>query len=290
MQLHFHVLASGSSGNASVLEVGDFCLLIDFGMSPRLLTPRLRKAGLDWARIDAVILTHTHSDHWKASTLTQLAKLRIPLYCHVDHAAAIDAGRRSFAALSAAGLIRHYQPGERLALHPACACVPIALEHDDPMTCGFRLEGTSRGRHWALGYAADLGSWQRDLLKHLADVDLLALEFNHDVDMQLASGRSPYLIRRVLGDRGHLSNEQAADLLAAILQVSAPGRLAHLVQLHLSDDCNRPALAASAARRALKQSGAELTVHTTQRGRIGPSITLGAARQRHVQPLLPFAD
>jgi phosphoribosyl 1,2-cyclic phosphodiesterase len=293
MQVRFHVLASGSSGNACLLDVGGFGVLIDFGLPPRLLTPRLRKARLSWNHIDAVVLTHTHTDHWKPATLTQLARQRVPIYCHAEHVKTIDGGRRAFAALSAAGLIRHYVSGESLALHAKCRCVPIAVDHDDPMTHGFRFEGEASGIPWAVAYAADLGSWRPELARHFADADLLALEFNHDVPMQLESGRPPLLIRRVLGDNGHLSNEQAAELVSAIVKRSMPGRLAHLVQLHLSQDCNRAELAEAAARQALERLGVEVAIHTTDRRRMGPSIAIGPDKReacKHVQPLLPFAE
>ncbi len=293
MQVRFHVLASGSSGNACVLDVGGFGVLIDFGLPPRLLTPRLRKARLSWNHIDAVVLTHTHTDHWKPATLTQLARMRVPIHCHAEHVKMLDGGRRAFAALSAAGLIRHYEPGESFALHAKCRCVPIAVDHDDPMTHGFRFEGEAHGIPWAIGYAADLGSWRPELARHFADVDLLALEFNHDVPMQLSSGRHPLLIRRVLGDNGHLSNDQAAELLTAILKASTPGRLAHVVQLHLSQDCNRAELAEAAARQVLDLLGVDMAIHTTDRRRVGPSIAIGAIQTRtcrHVQQHLPFAE
>src|SRR5262249_58433243 len=86
-----------------------------------------------------------------------------------------------------------------------------------------------------------------ELADALADVDLLALEFNHDVGLERSSGRSPYLIARVLGEEGHLSNEQAANLLREVLRRSPPGRLRQLVQLHLSRECNRPHLAPETA-------------------------------------------
>jgi phosphoribosyl 1,2-cyclic phosphodiesterase len=187
-------------------------------------------------------------------------------------------------ALASLGLIRHYEPGERLKLHGDCTCTPIPLRHDAGMTCGFRFEG----RDWAIGYAADLGSWHAKLARQLADVDLLALEFNHDVAMQLASGRHPLLIRRVLGDDGHLSNDQAADMLAHILRLSEPGRIKHVVQLHLSRECNRPALASAAARQALEILGLEIPVHTTVQGKAGPTIRLGELRTKCLQPTLAF--
>ncbi|HZZ80798.1 MAG TPA: MBL fold metallo-hydrolase [Gemmataceae bacterium] len=291
MRVHFHVLASGSAGNACLLDADGFGVLIDFGLPPKLLLPRLRKARLSWHRIDAVVLTHTHTDHWKPATLTQFAKLGVPIYCHAEHMHAMDQGRRSFAALSAAGLMRGYQSGQPIELHAHCRCIPIAVDHDEPMTHGFRFDGTSRGREWSVAYASDLGCWQPSLARHFADVDLLALEFNHDVPMQLRSGRHPMLIRRVLGKGGHLSNEQAAALLEEIVAGSTPGRLRHLVQLHLSDDCNHAELAATAAMDVIERAGIDIEIHTTARGRSGPSISLAPIPVRtHVQPMLPFAD
>jgi phosphoribosyl 1,2-cyclic phosphodiesterase len=293
MSVQFHVLASGSSGNACVLNVGGFGVLVDFGLSPRLLAPRMKRCRVTWDRVQAVVLTHGHTDHWNATTLSHLAKLRLPIYCHPEHLAVFDKESRAFTALSAAGLIRHYQPGEPLQLHADCRCLPMGLDHDGASTCGFRFEGAG----WAIGYAADLGCWRPQLARQLADVDLLAIEFNHDVEMQLASGRHPLLIRRVLGDSGHLSNDQGASLLAEVLRLSQPGRVRHLVQLHLSRQCNRADLAATAAQEVVDRLGIAMSVHTTEQGHAGPTITLGEdcsevpkrAWATFVQPMLPFA-
>jgi hypothetical protein len=102
------------------------------------------------------------------------------------------------------------------------------------------------------------------LAEAFADVDVLALEFNHDVDMELGSGRSAALIDRVLGNHGHLSNEQATELLAEVLRRSAGPRLQHLVQLHLSQQCNRPALARQAVRRIIDGLNHKVRLHTAE--------------------------
>ena len=164
------------------------------------------------------------------------------------------------------------------------------------MTCGFRFEGTG----WAIAYAADLGCWTPELARQFADVDLLALEFNHDIQMQLASGRHPLLIRRVLGDCGHLSNDQGAALLSEILKISEPGRVRHLVQLHLSRQCNRPQLAEAAAQQVLDRLAIDLQIHTTSQDHAGPSIELGKIATTlsqwqtrppaFVQPVLAFPE
>src|SRR5213076_1241688 len=84
-----------------------------------------------------------------------------------------------------------------------------------------------------------------------AGVDVLAVEYNHDERMQRASGRPQILINRVLGDRGHLSNAQAAELTRTVARSCGPDGLRCLIQLHLSRDCNRPDLAAASGRAAL---------------------------------------
>jgi phosphoribosyl 1,2-cyclic phosphodiesterase len=264
-------------------------------------------AGASWRQVHAAVLTHTHSDHWNERTLTHLLRLRIPLYCHIEHYEALVAYSPAFATLQAENLVRPYEPDQELTLAPGLRCRPLRLRHDGGLTCGFRFDGHADffGQAWALGYVADLGCWGPDLVRALGDVDLLALEFNHDVGMERNSGRSPRLIARVLGDEGHLSNAQAAALLHAIMHTSAPGRLRQVIQLHLSRECNHPDLAAAAAQVALGDLAGGIAVHTAcqdtpsptfplingthgtgrRLGRIGPKNRARAAS--HSQPWLP---
>src|SRR5262245_57043447 len=85
MPARFCVLASGSAGNCTFLQVDGFGLLIDIGLGPRLLGARLSAVGASWKHVNAVLLTHTHTDHWKDLTLLQLRRLGIPLYCSPEH-------------------------------------------------------------------------------------------------------------------------------------------------------------------------------------------------------------
>ena len=119
MRVKFHILASGSSGNACVLDVGGFGVLLDFGLSPRQLAPRMKACRVSWDRIHAVVLTHMHTDHWQAVTLSQFAKLKLPVYCHAEHVAEFNQSNRAYAALDAAGLIRRFEPGAPLQLNPS---------------------------------------------------------------------------------------------------------------------------------------------------------------------------
>ncbi len=282
----FTVLASGSSGNASLLEADGFGLLIDIGLGPRQLTARMAATGRSWRHVHAVVLTHTHGDHWNVRTLAGLLARRIPLYCHAEHRAALrEACGSLYQDFDGAGLLRCFGEDELLRLG-GLECRPLPVRHDGGATFGFRIRTATKdtaakeaAAEWSLGYVADLGCWDAALADALAEVDLLAIEFNHDVAMQRQSGRAPMLIARVLGDEGHLSNEQAADLLGEVLRRSGPGRVRQLVLLHLSRQCNRPDLALAAARAAIDALGFELPVHAARQDTPSPRFEMSAAPQ-----------
>jgi phosphoribosyl 1,2-cyclic phosphodiesterase len=295
MALRFTVLASGSAGNACLVEADGFGVLLDAGLGPRQLAARLAAIGRSWSDVRAVLLTHTHSDHWKDRTLAHLSRRGTPLYCHPEHHLVLLTYSPGFAELRDAGLVRSFEPHDELELAPGLRCRPFPVRHDGGATFGFRLEGGGPhllGRGTAVGYAADLGSWGAEVVEVLADVELLAVEFNHDVALERASGRMPRLIARVLGDDGHLSNEQGAELVRAALGRSAAGRLRHLVQLHLSRDCNRPALAQAAAHPTLVELAPTAELHTAEQDVPGATLHLGGAaadapRRPHRLPRVP---
>ncbi len=279
MTLRFTVLASGSAGNASLIEVDGLGVLLDGGIGPRTLASRLAAVGRSWDSIHAFLLTHTHTDHWNDRTFAHLHRRGIPVYCHAEHQEPLLAWSDSFRDVHVARLVQNYEPNQELALAPNLRCRPLPVRHDGGATFGFRFEVLSElfGPSAALGYVADLGCWDGDLLASLLDVDLLALEFNHDVELEYRSGRHPRLIARVLGDEGHLSNEQAAGLLQAVLSSSSANRLQHLVQLHLSRECNRPALAHSAAQAVLNGHQGTVSIHTASQDGPGPTLHVGPA-------------
>jgi phosphoribosyl 1,2-cyclic phosphodiesterase len=278
MPASWTVLGSGSGGNASLLELDGAGLLVDIGLGPRQLASRLRAVGFGWESIRGVVLTHTHSDHWNPRSLAKLAELRIPFYCHAEHLRPLNLSSREFQTLQFGRLVKTYAAGMAFTPLSKTLCRAMPLAHDGGATFGFRIESdqNSLGQSWSVGYVADLGSWEPSLPRALADVDVLAVEFNHDVEMQRSSGRDAWLIRRVLGDFGHLSNDQGARLLAECAQHSAPGRLRHVIQLHLSRDCNRPQLAVAAAREVIARHRLDVALHTACQDLPGPRICLEA--------------
>ena len=280
MPIQFAVLASGSRGNASLVQAGHAGLLIDLGLGPKALAARLEGVGSDLGRIGTAVLTHTHGDHVQASTVRLLAVRKIPLYCHEGHRQAL-AACPGFRDLDALRLVRHYD--DRPFLAPTGLRIePVELSHDGGPTFGFRVEGRSeRGsRPISLGYMADTGCWSEATADAMTDVNALGIEFNHDVTLQLNSGRAAYLIRRNLGDRGHLSNDQGAGLVSAVLGRSSPGSVRDVVLLHLSEQCNRPKLALAQAREAVRASGRRIAIHAARQAEAYPNLLVKAGRRR----------
>ena len=277
MTARFTVLASGSKGNASLLEVNGFGLLIDCGLHARDLTARLATIGVSWDRVHAVVLTHTHSDHWNARAFSTLRTRRIPIYAHQAHLDHLNTATSSLAPLHRASLTRLYSEGTAIDFAPGLTGRAVWVSHDAEPTFGFRIDhqDDGEGPAWSLGYAADLGCASEELVEAFAGVDVLAIEYNHDEKMERASTRPGFLIQRVLGDKGHLSNRQAADVTRAVAARSGPLFPAHLVQLHLSDECNEPMLAESVGRNALADLNPAATVTTAFQDRPSRSIALG---------------
>lgn len=283
MPARFCVLASGSAGNVAFVQVDGFGLLIDVGIGPRLLGARLAAVGASWQSVNAVVLTHTHTDHWKDVTLAQLHRFGIPIYCSQGHHESLNRVAGNFTRLHSARLVRPFHAGEQFELSAGLKCRPIAVPHDADPTFAFRLDGSPGlfGPQWSLGYAADLGEVREELITAFADVNVLAIEFNHCVRMEKLSGRPRFLVDRVLSEYGHLSNDQAADAVRKIVRGSAPSALRHLVQLHLSRDCNRPTLAAEHGAMALADVGSAAIVTTAQQFAAARIISLENGFSRH---------
>ncbi len=281
MAVQFAVLASGSRGNSSLIRAGGSGLLVDLGLGPRSLADRLASVGSSWDHVAAALLTHTHGDHVDNATLHSLAQRGVVLYCHEGHRGSLER-HSGFHAIEAAGLTRHYD--DRPFLTPNGAQVePLSLRHDGP-TFGFRVNlKPSRGkRAVGIGYMADTGSWSPAMADVMAEVDVFGVEFNHDVEMQRHSPRSPALIARNLGDRGHLSNRQGADLVSAVLARSSRSALKHVVLLHLSEQCNTPELALKTAKAAVRGSGRRVLIHAARQAPAFPNLWLTPGRRRAV--------
>jgi phosphoribosyl 1,2-cyclic phosphodiesterase len=181
-----------------------------------------------------------------------LRSRKIPIYAHAAQFEQLATSTPSYEPLRQAKLTRTYKDKRLLEPEPGLFVRPVRVSHDADPTFAFRIDRyDSQGLAWSVGYASDLGCGSEELIEAFAGVDVLALEYNHDLKLERMSRRPQFLIDRVLSDCGHLSNVQAAELTAAVVAKSGDGFPSHLVQLHLSKECNRPELASAAGRASL---------------------------------------
>lgn len=232
------ILASGSAGNCTVVRAAGGAMLVDAGIGPRVAAKRLAGTGLGISAISAVCLTHLDTDHFNPSWIRTIVRQGMRVYCH-------EARRGELLGLSEFG--QNLEPRVRTfdggAFEPLAGLKvhPLPLAHDVHGSHGFVIEsGGARA-----GYATDLGVVPPRLLDHFAGVDILAIESNYDVQMQMSSSRPWFLKQRIMGGRGHLSNDQALEAVRGMLDQCERGHLSlprHIVLLHRSRECNCPRL------------------------------------------------
>lgn len=240
--MRFAWLGSGSRGNAALVESDGCRVMVDCGFGLREAERRLARLGVAADTVDAILVTHEHSDH-------------------IGGVAAF-AARHGTRVMATRGTARGFRQGvparlEYISAHQPfelgpLAVTPVAVPHDAREPCQFVFgDGAAR-----LAVVTDLGRVTPHVVQMLEGCDALALECNHDEGMLAAGPYPPQLKRRVGGNLGHLSNAQAAGLLQALL----PARLKHVVALHLSEANNRPELAQDALAAVLGCGAGEIAV------------------------------
>ena len=244
MSLRVQVLSSGSSGNATLYSAGDTHVLVDCGLRSRALTALLGHAGVKPEQLSGVFITHEHHDHIQGLQVF-MKRLRIPLFaaaeCHDMQALSqVEPWKREF-----------LEAGNPVRLG-AMQITPFLLPHDSACCYGFVVESAGV----KAVQATDLGQPTALVRERLRGAHCLLLEFNHDLD-RLMNGPYPTHVKvRVRGSLGHLSNEQAAGLLANTVN----GETRALYLMHLSRENNLPELALLAAREALGAKRVRLEV------------------------------
>ncbi|RKP46654.1 MBL fold metallo-hydrolase [Pararobbsia silviterrae] len=251
--MRFTSLGSGSEGNALVVEVSEGAsttrVLLDCGFSVRELQRRLLRAGLDFSDLDALIVTHEHTDH-VGSALTLARKARLPVFMSWGTALACGADDGSID-------LRILWAGDPLAIGDI-EIHPYTVPHDarEPLQFVFS-DGDAR-----LGVLTDTGCPTPHIVEMLGGADALVLECNHDREMLAASRYPASLKRRIAGDLGHLANDAAAHLLAQIDR----SRMRHLIAAHLSQQNNTPELAKAALAQVVGAAAGDIVAATQADG------------------------
>lgn len=245
----FISLISGSSGNATFISDGKTNLLIDCGMSGKKLKEALHAIDVMPESIDALLLTHEHIDHTKGAGVVS-RRYNIPVYATEGTHSAMDAGKIDNTQFVSEGV--DFEIG-------SIGIKPFAIPHDAKQPVGYCFY--INGEKYSL--ATDIGKMNMDILNSITGSKKVLLESNHDIEM-LRYGSYPFpLKQRILGDRGHLSNELAAKTALYLVQNGTE----HVMLGHLSRENNRPEIAMLESYNLLTQSGV----------RVGDDMTLKVA-------------
>ncbi len=254
----FCPLASGSKGNCIYLGTANTRILIDAGISTKATKERLAQLDIDISTIDAILITHEHSDHIQGLKVLAF-KMGIPVFANADTARSICS------ILQKTPQFKIFTTGESftfgdLEIHP------FSIQHDTEDPVAF----TIKTHDLKLGFCTDLGFVTTLVRHHLQDCDYLYLESNHKPSMVHACPRPQSYKQRVLGRSGHLSNEACSELLQEI----AHANLKHVHLAHLSEECNTPALAHETVFNAIKHDY--------------PDLPISVAAQRYISKAIHF--
>lgn len=240
----FCPLASGSKGNCVYLGTPNTKILIDAGISAKAVKNKLEEIQVDLADIDAILITHEHSDHIQGLRVLAF-KYGIPVFANSETAKGIVEYFHECPKFKIFSTGETFEFGD-LEIHP------FSIQHDtsDPVAFTIRLDNLK------LGFCTDLGFVTTLVQNQLRECDYLYLESNHQPSMVHASARPMIYKQRVLSRNGHLSNEACGQLLSQV----AHANLKHVHLAHLSSECNTPETALNVVRGILKEKGLEVDI------------------------------
>lgn len=224
-------IASGSSGNCIYVGNDNTHILVDTGISKKRIDEGLHELGVKGEELNGILITHEHSDHIQGLGVFS-RKYQIPIYATKGTIAGIKAykslGNLPDGLLHEIEVDKNFNVGD-IEVHP------FAISHDANQPSGYRMNYQEK----SVAVATDLGKYDEYIVENLTNLDALLLEANHDIHM-LEVGPYPYVLkRRVMGDKGHLSNELSGRLLCDILHEKLQG----VVLGHLSKENNYAELA-----------------------------------------------
>jgi len=267
MSLYFCSLASGSSGNCQYIASDTTGLLLDAGLSGKYINQGLEDIQANIDQLAGLLITHEHSDHVKSAGIL-MRKYKIKLYVTqlTYERIAHKLGKYSEDLVVIIDKNKKFQVGDLWVeafsvSHDAVDAVAYTFSKDDNK----------------IAVITDLGHVPFEVLNQMMDCQLVMLESNHDVDM-LNAGPYPYpLKRRILSDKGHISNVAAAEAIVRILSLNSC--LSHVILGHLSQDNNTPALAYETVKAILEENdllvGEHIGLDMAYRNRVGRLYKIG---------------
>lgn len=225
--MQIHTLASGSTGNSTLICDKGTAILIDMGISCKRLVGALTQLGMSVNQLSGVLITHEHTDHICGLT-TFIKHHEIPIF-----APRTVANHLRYAIAGVDDYISEVPIGSESTAGGLCF-VPFRTPHDTPESVGYRVTGSR-----TLGYCTDFGHVSAEVTEGLYGVDAVVLEANHDLQMLKDGPYPPMLKRRILSDHGHLSNLSCANLAMELYDQGAR----QFVLAHLSRENNTPLIA-----------------------------------------------
>lgn len=224
-------IASGSSGNCIYVGSERTHLLVDTGISKKKIDAGLKELDVKGEELDGILITHEHSDHIQGLGVFS-RKYEIPIYATQGTIAGIQ--KSNSLGKMPEGLLHPIQADKEFTLGDI-AIDPFRISHDANEPAGYRMNYQGK----SVAVVTDLGVYDEYTVSHLRNLDAVLLEANHDTHMLEVGSYPYYLKRRVLGDKGHLSNELSGRLLCDILH----DNLKHILLGHLSKENNYAKLA-----------------------------------------------
>lgn len=224
-------IASGSSGNCIFVGSRNTNILVDAGISAKKIEYGLKRIDIHPDTIQGILVTHEHIDH--VSGIGVMARrYNIPIYATYE--TVMEICRMKTLGEIPAELFRYVEPDKTITINDI-SIEPFSTSHDAANPVCFTLKADGE----KIGIATDLGKYDDYILSKLKDSDLLMIEANHDINMLLV-GRYPYFLKqRILGDKGHLSNDTSADLISKLISKKKQ----HIILAHLSKENNYEELA-----------------------------------------------